>query len=54
MGEEGAGGGAISYGGEKAWSSVNHSILSGNVYLDLRDLKPQLWWGAHTVDTHGV
>jgi hypothetical protein len=25
---EGGGGGAISYDGEKAWSSINHSILS--------------------------
>jgi hypothetical protein len=29
-GLKGVGGGAISYDGEKAWSSINHSILSDN------------------------
>ncbi len=28
-GEKGGGGGAKEYHGEEAWSSINHSVLSG-------------------------
>jgi hypothetical protein len=43
--ERGGGGGAKSYDGEKAWSSINHSILSGHTWAhwwDLEATRPEL------------